>query len=69
MQKDKLMALFEKKPSQWIPLPEILQLGIAQYNARIYDLRREGYKIDNMLIRVANGERHTAFKYEPRKEK
>jgi hypothetical protein len=62
-QRDKLFQLFESRPGQWIPLPEILQLGIAQYNARIYELRKEGKEIQNKTIEIVDGQKHTAFMY------
>jgi hypothetical protein len=43
----KIRELFEGRPGEWIPLPTILRLGVAQYNARILELRREGYQIEN----------------------
>jgi len=46
-QRDRLLDLLKRRPLQWIPLPDILALGIAQYNARIYELRRAGYRIEN----------------------
>lgn len=45
----------------WVPLPEILALGIAQYNARILELRRLGFVIENKTERV-NGARHSWFR-------
>ena len=35
------------KLNQWVPLPTILALGIAQFGARILELRRSGYNIRN----------------------
>jgi hypothetical protein len=46
-QRDRLLDLLKRRHLQWIPLPDILALGIAQYNARIYELRRIGYGIEN----------------------
>ena len=34
-------------PYEWIPLPKILALHIAQYNTRIKELRQQGYYIEN----------------------
>ena len=45
----------------WVPLPEILKLGVAQYNARILELRRLGFTIENRTERV-NGARHSWFR-------
>lgn len=46
-QRDRLLAVFEKHVNDWVPLPRILDLGIAQYNARIYELRRLGHRIES----------------------
>jgi len=32
-------------PGRWLSVPAIMALGIAQYNARIFDLRKAGYVI------------------------
>ena len=45
----------------WVPLPELLALGIAQYNARILELRRLGFAIENRTQRI-NGARHSWFR-------
>ena len=42
-------------------LPEILSLGVAQYNSRIYDLRKSGVHIENRVETVA-GIRHSWFR-------
>jgi len=59
-QRDKLLALLEAAPFQpkhalgpgcWVSLQEIIRLGIAQYGARMQELRRElaprGFSIVN----------------------
>jgi hypothetical protein len=47
----------------WVPLPEILKLGVAQYNARILELRRLGFTIENRTERVAGArQRHSWFR-------
>lgn len=47
----------------WVPLPEILALGIAQYNARIFELRRMGFAIENRTeTDPETGERHSWFR-------
>jgi hypothetical protein len=56
----KLMRLFQSAPNQWISLPEILALGIAQYGARILELRAGGENIENKTAWV-NKQRHSWF--------
>ncbi len=45
----------------WVPLPRILALGVAQYSARIYELRRQGHEIQNRVEWVG-GKRHSWFR-------
>lgn len=61
-QTERLKELFESRPNQRISLPEILSMGIAQYNARIYELRHEGMCIINEGKRV-DGIHQTWFIY------
>ena len=61
-QRKEILDLLQSRKNEWVTLPEILKLGIAQYNARVYELRHEGYKIENKTIEVTKGERHTAFR-------
>lgn len=42
-----LLAAANARGVEWVPLPDILALGIAQYNARIHYLRRAGHDIEN----------------------
>lgn len=63
-QKAKLRFIFEQRAHQWISLPEILSMGIAQYNARIHELRADGMHIKNMT-KVVDGNRLSWFMYEP----
>lgn len=67
-QKDRLLSFFKERPNVWIALPEILTLGIAQYNARIYDLRNEGITIENRW-EIIEGVKHSWFRYIPAPEK
>ena len=63
-QKNRLRALFKSRPNQDIPLPEILRMGLAQYNTRVLELRREGMNIENR-IQPRDGVRHSFFRYVP----
>ena len=66
-QKQELALLFNRRPNEWIPLPDILSLGIAQYNSRIKDLRQDGFTIVNRVEWVDN-QKHSWFMYIPPKE-
>ena len=60
----RLLAFFRKRPGEWIPLPQILRLGVAQYNARISQLRAEGYRIENR-VKWEEGVKNSWFRYQP----
>ena len=47
--RERILRLLEEFEGQWIELPAILKLGVAQYNARIKQLRNEGYAIENKV--------------------
>ena len=49
-QRERLLALLKSR-SGWIGLDEILGLRIAQFSARILELRRDGYTITNRIER------------------
>lgn len=46
-QHDRLLSLLRYHKNQWVALPEILALYIAQYGRVINDLRKQGYDIRN----------------------
>ena len=56
-QADVLVALLRKAQADHraLDLPEIMQAGIAQFTARIFELRERGYVIENELRRSADG--------------
>ena len=58
-QHEKILSLLKSKHE--VSLPEILALGIAQYNARIKELREQGYEIINRTKRV-DGVKHSWFR-------
>jgi hypothetical protein len=69
---DRLVAAFENAPwdahhkggpGKWLTVPMIMRLGIAQYNARIFDLRRAGYVIEcHIEWSEAEHRRHSAYR-------
>ena len=63
-QRSRILALLIQACDAWVPLPEILALGIAQYNARIFELRRLGFQILNRRQRQG-GQLHTFFRLVP----
>ncbi len=60
IQSEVILALLRSAGS-WVPLPEILALGIAQYNARIWDCRKRGLNIENRTETI-DGVRYSWFR-------
>jgi hypothetical protein len=46
-QSQRILELLRSHAGDWVPLPEILELHIAQYSARIHELRLRGHKIES----------------------
>jgi hypothetical protein len=63
-QQSQILSLLRSANGGWVPLPKILALGIAQYNARIYALRRAGFDIQNRVEEIS-GVRHSWFRLVP----
>ena len=67
-QRERLLWLLEEHSGCWVDLPRILDLRIAQYGARIRELRRElepkGYRIENRVLR-SNGRVSSCFRLLP----
>jgi hypothetical protein len=66
-QHTRLLNLLRSYNGDYCPLPKILDLHISQYGRVINDLRHgkhDGifYNIENKLLDVVNGERHTGFR-------
>ena len=65
-QREKLLRLLQE--GGWVDLPRILELGIAQYNTRIWELRRElepkGYRIESRVVH-SNGRVRSWFRLLP----
>jgi biotin operon repressor len=68
-QRERVLQILQAANGAWVPLPEILALGIAQYSARIHELRRElrreGFDIENRMESLG-GSRHSWFRLVPR---
>jgi hypothetical protein len=58
-QREKLRTLMFSREGQWVPLPDVQALGIAQHGARFKELRQEvepqGYKIENKMEHGRDG--------------
>jgi hypothetical protein len=60
-QRARILRLLIDAHGSWVPLPKILALGIAQYNARLWELRRLGFVIENKSESV-DGTRHSWYR-------
>ena len=58
-QADRVLNLLRSK--EWVRLPEILDLRVANYTARLSDLRKQGYTIECVKENV-RGELHTRYR-------
>jgi hypothetical protein len=59
-QRDQILALLIAARGDWVPLPKITDCA-AQYNARIFELRRLGFLIENRTKRI-DGVKHSWFR-------
>ena len=60
-QRARILGLLIRARGSWVPLSEIITLAIVQYNARLYELRRLGFQIENCTERQG-GQRHSWFR-------
>jgi hypothetical protein len=60
-QRAQVLHLLVEYDGGWVPLPAILHLGIAQYNARIFELRKDGHTIENKT-ETLDGTRHSWYR-------
>jgi len=58
---DRILKLLLEAKGRPVSLPEILELHISPYGARIYELRKLGFDIRNQISWV-DGEKHSAFR-------
>ena len=62
-QRDRLLRFLEQNAGQWVPSYELAAIAL-QYNARVLELRRAGYNIENKAQHV-DGQIHSAFRLVP----
>ena len=65
---ERILNLLASRIGEWVPLPEILDLHIAQYNARIFTLRKEGHEIESKVETQGDGSRHSWFRLVPKEK-
>jgi hypothetical protein len=61
-QRAKILNVLRAASGEWVPLPQITACA-AQYNARVFELRRQGFTIRNRTKDV-DGVRHSWFRLE-----
>ena len=58
----RLVELLRDRSPSWVPLPEILNLRISQYGARLYQARHEwGLKIESR-VQIVDGVKYSWFR-------
>ena len=58
----RIVDLLRSRSPHWVSLPEILELRISQYSARIHQARHDwGLNIENRVENV-NGKKHSWFR-------
>jgi len=62
-QRSKILRLLTVARGAWVPLPQIMECA-AQYNARIFELRRMGFCIPAPRSKTINGQKHTWYRVE-----
>ena len=62
-QRERILQALQECPGQWVPSYELAAIAL-QYGARIYELRKQGYLIENKAQDV-NGQVHSAFRLVP----
>jgi Helix-turn-helix domain len=66
-QRSRILALLVEAKGGWVSPPAILALGVAQYNTRIFELRKLGFRIENKTEgNPQTGARHSWFRLLPR---
>lgn len=65
-QQSRLLALLQAHKGEWVPLPVILRLFIANYRARMSELRRT-WSIE-LRDEYVEGQRRTAYRILGKKE-
>jgi hypothetical protein len=61
-QRAAILRLLIDARGAWVPLPQILDLHISQFGARIFELRRLGFSIENRTERDDSGVVHSWYR-------
>lgn len=63
-QSGRILRLLIAARGAWIPLPEIMACA-AQYNSRIHELRKVGFRVENKLETADDGTKHSFYRLLP----
>jgi hypothetical protein len=61
-QRGRILRLLLDAKGTWVPLPQILELRISQFGARILELRRLNFRIENKTERDDSGVVHSWYR-------
>jgi hypothetical protein len=61
-QRAAILDLLIEARGSWVPLPTILELHISQFGARIFELRRTGFSIENKIEHDNSGVVHLWYR-------
>jgi hypothetical protein len=61
-QRARILRLLLDAKGTWVPLPQILELHISQFGARILELRRLNFRIENKTERDDSGVIHSWYR-------
>ena len=61
-QRQRLLELLLSQKNKWVRLPVVMRVAGSQYSARVCELRKAGWKIQNRTLEIVNGQRRTAFR-------
>lgn len=57
-----IIDLLAENVGQWVSLPQLLKTGVAQYAARVWELRhRHGFEIENRT-HIVGRQRHSFYR-------
>jgi hypothetical protein len=62
-QRQQILALLLEARGAEVPLPQILELKISQFGARILELRRDGHRIINRTANI-DGQKYSWYRLE-----
>jgi Helix-turn-helix domain len=65
---DRILSLLHAHAGQWVTIPMMMELHIADYRRRIFELRQEGWLIETMPQTYEGTVRHSGYRLKVHKE-